>query len=119
MGDAWRVIVTFGKRRHDPADETATDTRIADATGLATWQVRVKLPSHRDTVTFAGHLQAQGHLPVRRWRHLLVGARNQDEAQALAAVIREQAPPSAVISVLRVPGWKLSAAVSPPFDVGG
>ena len=119
MGDTWRVIVPFGKHRHDPDREIATDTRAADATGLATWQVRVKLPSHHDTVTFAGHLQAQGHLPVRRWRHLLVGARNQDEAHAFAAVIREQAPPSAVISVLRVPGWKLSAAVSPPLDLGG
>jgi hypothetical protein len=40
---------------------------------------------------------------VRRWRHLLVGARNQDEAQALAAAIHAQAPPWAVISVLRAP----------------
>jgi hypothetical protein len=115
MGDAWRVIVPFAKPRRDPAREIATDTHIADATGLATWQVRVKLPSHRDTVTFAAQLAAQGLPPVRRWRHLLVGARNQDEALALAAVIQEQVPPSAVISVLRVPGWKLSAAVSPPI----
>ncbi|HEX9041885.1 MAG TPA: hypothetical protein VF838_12795 [Trebonia sp.] len=117
MGDAWRVIIPFGKHRHDPAREIATDTRIADATGLATWQVRVRLPAHRDTATFGAQLEAQGLRPVRRWRHLLVGARNQDEAQALAAVIQEQAPPSAVISVLRVPGWKLSAAVSPPFEL--
>jgi hypothetical protein len=91
------------KRRHGPAREVARDTRIADATGLATWEVRVNLPSLHDVVTFARQLKAQGHPPVRHWRHLLVGARNQDEAQALAAAIHAQAPPWAVISVLRAP----------------
>lgn len=59
------------------------------------------LTSHHDAVTFASRLKAEGHPPVRRWRHLLVGARNQDEAQALAAAIQAQAPPLAVVSVLR------------------
>ena len=40
---------------------------------------------------------------MHHWKHLLVGARNQDEAQALAAAIHAQAPPWAVISVLRAP----------------
>ena len=101
------------EHRHGPASEIAADTRIADATGLATWQVRVKLPSHHDTVTFARRLKAQGHPPVRHWRHLLVGARNQDEAQALAAAIHAQAPPWTVISVLRIPPWMLAAALNP------
>lgn len=86
---------------------------VADATGFATWQVRVKLPSHHGTVTFARRLKAQGHPPVRHWRHLLVGARNQDEAHALAAAIHAQAPPWAVISVLRVPPWLLAAVMNP------
>ena len=92
-----------GKRRYGPAREVARDTRIADVTGLATWAVRVDLPSHHDVVAFARQLKAQGHPPVRRWRHLLAGARNQDEAHALAAAIHAQAPPWAVISVLRAP----------------
>jgi hypothetical protein len=57
---------------------------------------------HCRVVTGSGHL---GHPPVRHWRRLLVGARNQDEAHALAAAIHAQAPPWAVISVLRLPGW--------------
>jgi hypothetical protein len=91
------------KHRYGPAREVAQDTRIAEATGLATWEVRVDLPSHHDAVAFARRLKAEGHPPVRRWRHLLVGARNQDEAQALAAAIRAQVPPWAVVSVLRAP----------------
>src|SRR6516164_7279004 len=42
-----------GRHRHGRASQIARDTRDADATGLATWAVRVKLPSHRDAVTFA------------------------------------------------------------------
>jgi hypothetical protein len=91
------------KHRYGPARDVALDTQVAEATGLATWEVRVDLASHHDAVTFAGRLKAEGHPPVRRWRHLLVGARNQDEAQALAAAIHAQAPPWAVICVLRAP----------------
>jgi hypothetical protein len=101
--DDIELTLVLDKRGHGPAREAARDTRIADATGLATWEVRVNLPSHRDAVMFAKRLKAQGHPPVRRWRHLLVGARNQDEAQALAAGIQAQAPPWAVVSVLRAP----------------
>ena len=101
--DDTELTVILDKHRHGPAREVARDTRIADATGLATWEVRVNLPSHHDAITFARRLKAQGHPPVRRWRHLLVGARNQDEAQALAVAIYAQAPPWAVISVLRAP----------------
>jgi hypothetical protein len=99
------------QHRHGPASEIARDTRDADATEYATWAVRVKLPSHRDAVTFARRLKAQGHPPVRHWRHLNVGARNQDEAHALAAAIHAQAPPWAVISVYRVPEWILATAL--------
>jgi hypothetical protein len=97
------LTLTLDIRRYGPAREVAADTRIADATGRGTWEVRVNLPSHQDAVRFARRLKAQGHPPVRHWRHLLVGARNQDEAQALAAAIGAQAPPWAVISVLRAP----------------
>jgi hypothetical protein len=99
-----------GKHRYGPARDVAIDTRVADATGLATWEVRVNLPSHHDTVTFARWLKTQGHPPVRHWRHLLVGARNQDEAHALADAIHAQAPPWAVISVLRAPYTGADAA---------
>jgi hypothetical protein len=101
--DDTELTLMPGKHRYGPAREVAMDTRIADATGLATWEVRVDLPSHHDAAAFARRLKAQGHPPVRRRRHLLVGARNQDEAQALSTAIHAQAPPWAAISVLRAP----------------
>ena len=41
------LTLVLDQRRHGPASEIARDTRDTDATGYATWQVRVKLPSHR------------------------------------------------------------------------
>ena len=51
--------------------------------GFPAWQVRVEVPSHRDAVTLAGHLAAQGWRVRRRRRHLLVGADCEDDAKGL------------------------------------
>jgi hypothetical protein len=34
---------------------------------------------------------------VRRWKFLVAGANNEDEAQALAEHIRQEAPPGATV----------------------
>jgi hypothetical protein len=51
--------------------------------GFPAWQVRVEVPSHRDVVTLAGYLAAQGWRVRRRRRHLLVGADCEDDAKGL------------------------------------
>lgn len=55
------LTLALDQHRYGPASEITRDTREADATGYPTWQVRVRLPSHHDTVTFARRLKAQGH----------------------------------------------------------
>lgn len=60
--------------------------------GRAGWQVRVELPSHRQAVELAGRLRAGGHPVIRRWRYLILGAANEDEATALAGVIAQHTP---------------------------
>jgi hypothetical protein len=57
----------------------------------AGWQVRVELPSHRQTVELARRLRAEGRRVVRRWKYVMLGAANQDEAMALAGAIARQA----------------------------
>jgi hypothetical protein len=52
-------------------------------TGFPAFQVRVEVPSHRDAVTLAGHLAAQGWRVRPRRRHLLVGADCEDDARGL------------------------------------
>lgn len=62
------------------------------AGGCPQWEVRVTLPTHHDARAFAERLQSEG-IPVRqRWRHIFVGANDEDEAGALADRIRTEAP---------------------------
>ena len=83
-------------------DETAESL----ASGEAQWEVRVELGSHRQAVTLARTLESEGRAIVRRWKFLLVGAGNEDEARELAAQLRTEAPPDATVKVeMSRVGW--------------
>ena len=80
------------------------ETEESQALGLAEWEVRVELESHRQTTELADQLVAEGMEPVRRWRYLVVGANNEDEARALADRLRSEAPAGAGVTVEPGPG---------------
>jgi hypothetical protein len=71
-------------------DETETAESLQ--AGYPEWEVRITLASHHDAQAFAAKLQAEGIPVLRRWRHLMVGANNEDEASALAERLRAEAP---------------------------
>jgi hypothetical protein len=75
------------------------DSETADslATGTAQWQARVSLSSHHEAVALAHTLEGEGRTVVRRWKFLVVGANNEDEARELADHIRSEAPPDATV----------------------
>ena len=88
----------------------AEKTSESLAGGVAMFEVRVQLRSHRESVALADRLQDEGYSVVRRWRFLVVGANNADQAAEFAAVIRQQAPAGAVISTEEVgPGRPYTA----------
>jgi hypothetical protein len=67
--------------------------------GYAEWEVRVDLPSHRDAVRFAERLEAEGISPItRRWKYILIGTANDDDARALAERLGAEAPPGATVT---------------------
>ena len=70
-------------------------TRQSAAAGRAGWQVRADLPSRRQAVELAARLRAQGRPVVQRWRYLILGAANEDQASALAEAVTAQAPADA------------------------
>ena len=87
------------------AERQAEHQRLADtetaeslATGIAQWQVRVEFGSHRETVALARKLENEGRAVVRRWKFLIAGASNQDDARELAGQIRRDAPPDATVT---------------------
>ena len=75
------------------------DSETADslATGTAQWQARVSLSSHREAVALAHTLEGEGRTVVRRWKFLVIGANNEDDAQELAEHIRAEAPSDATV----------------------
>ena len=83
-------------------DETAESL----ASGAAQWEVRVELGSHRQAVALGRKLEGEGRAIVRRWRFVLVGAGNEDEARELAGQIRQEVPADAAVKVeLAGVGW--------------
>jgi hypothetical protein len=80
----------------------AEETEESFASGVALFEVRVQLRSHRDAVALADRLRTAGYPVVRRWRFLVVGADNLDQADEFAAAIREQVPAGAVITTQEV-----------------
>ncbi|HTA07935.1 MAG TPA: hypothetical protein VK836_05480 [Streptosporangiaceae bacterium] len=81
-------------------DEEETSQSVTG--GVALFEVRVQLPSHRESVALAAGLAAEGYSVVRRWRFLVVGANNEDQAEEFAGRIRQEAPAGAVISTEEV-----------------
>lgn len=66
--------------------------------GYSEYEVRVECRSHRETVNLADRLHEEGIPTVRRWKYLLVGARDEDSANALADRLRDEAPGSATVT---------------------
>jgi len=73
------------------------ETAVSLASGTAQWQARASLPSHREAVALAHTLEGEGRAVVRRWKFLVVGANNEDDAEELAEHIRREAPPGATV----------------------
>lgn len=73
------------ERRLEAEDQETRESPYAE------FEVRVSLPSHRDAHALAQRLQSEG-IPCKRfWRHLLIGAPDEDAAAVLAARIGGEA----------------------------
>jgi hypothetical protein len=92
---------TEAERQAEHQRLEAEETAESLASGVAQWEVRVELPAHREAVRLARKLRDEGRAVVRRWKFLVVGANNEDEATELAEHVRQEAPPEATVRVER------------------
>jgi hypothetical protein len=89
---------TDAERAAEHAELVAKEREESAERGYAEYEVRVECPSHRDTVELAERLRDEGLPVVRRWKYLLVGARDEDSADALAERLRAEAPPGTTVT---------------------
>jgi hypothetical protein len=83
------------------------------------WEVRVELPGHQETTGLAERLEADGIPVLRRWRFLLIGAESEQQANELAARLRQQVPADSSV-VVEGSGELLGEVAFPnPFVVFG
>ncbi|HEX4114783.1 MAG TPA: hypothetical protein VHY18_02800 [Solirubrobacteraceae bacterium] len=96
---------------HERLEEQETEE--SRQTGYPEWEVRVTLPTHHDARAFAERLAAEGVPVQRHWRHLTLGAEDEDDAHALAERLRSEAPQGSTLDVEGA-AWDAWVAVNGP-----
>jgi len=94
-----RVALPSTEAEHEVEHERreADEEADSEATGIADWDVRVEFPSHHEAVEFADRAEASGQPVVRRWKFVLIGVNDEDEARELAARLEKELPEGAVV----------------------
>jgi hypothetical protein len=89
---------TDAQRAAEHARLVAREREETAERGYAEYEVKVHCSSHHDTVKLADRLRQEGLPVVRRWKYLLVGASDEDAANALADRLRAEAPAGATVT---------------------
>lgn len=103
VAEDWRdasvpLPVTEPMRRAEHDLAVAEDTRLSRTTGQPVWQVHATLGSRRAAVACAARMAGTGRRVLRRWRYLVIGADNEDDANALVREIAGEADARAVFA---------------------
>jgi len=99
------IVATTSGVEHWLADEERWDNEPAGATweeevtekGYAPWEVRVTCRSRHEAIELAAQLEAEGYLPIRQWKHLIVGADTREDADSLAARLHGEVEPGGAV----------------------
>lgn len=90
--------VTESMRRAEHDQSVAEDTWQSRTTGQPVWQVHATLGSRREAVALAARMADAGRQVLRRWRYLMIGADNEDDANVLVREIAGEADARAVFA---------------------
>lgn len=97
----------------------ATEREEAEERGYSEFEVRIDVPTRHEAIRLAERLREEGLSVARRWKFVLVGATDEDNAKELANRIENETPTG---SHLHVEGtWKVAYAELPrsPFAILG
>ncbi len=89
---------TDAARAAEHAERIRNEREESADRGYAEFEVRVQCPSHHVARELGEQLRGEGLELVQRWKYLLVGAADEDAADALAARLREEAPSGCTVT---------------------
>jgi hypothetical protein len=110
---------TDTERAAERAELMSNERQESLAAGTPGWEVRVQCVSHHDALELSERLQREGLPNVHRWRFVVVGAPDEDSANALAERIRSEAPSGSTETVEGTPRAARAAMPANPFAVFG
>lgn len=90
----------------------AAERKQTEERGYPEFEVRIDLPSHHGAVHLVEQLRSEGLLPVHRWKYVLIGATDEDNAKELAERIKSEAPAGSEVKVEGT--WKAIYNERPP-----
>jgi hypothetical protein len=108
------------ERAAEHAELIADERRQALEQGQPEFEVRIECASRADAAQLAERLRAEGLPSVHRFKYVVVGAPDEDAANALAQRIRAEAPEGSVVAAEGTLGSVLTeGGASNPFAVFG
>ncbi|MGH2908595.1 MAG: hypothetical protein ACRDK8_04785 [Solirubrobacteraceae bacterium] len=84
--------VTAGQTRAEDQIRNAGERRASVAEGYPAIEVRVTCGSRHEAVELSQRLDREGIANVHRWAWVLIGARDEDDGNAIAARLRDELP---------------------------
>jgi hypothetical protein len=90
---------TEEEREAERAQLMEREAEESEAEGFSEWEVRIELSHRREAAELERRLESEGLPVTRRWRFLLVGALNEEEANELGERLRAEAPPDSDVRV--------------------
>jgi hypothetical protein len=90
---------TDAERAAEHAAMVAQERQDEQRQGFPDYEVRVECRSRRDAAALAAKLSQESIPSVHRYKYLLVGALDEDSANALADRLRAEAPDGCTVSV--------------------
>jgi hypothetical protein len=83
---------TPAEHRAERLERDAEEDADSTTAGLPQWEVRAELPSRKEAAALAERLKLDGLPVVHRSHFIVIGAADEDAAQALAGRVRADAP---------------------------
>lgn len=113
---------TEAERAAERARRDEQEDAESRAAGYPEWEVRITLPSLHDARAFASRLEDEGVPVLRRFRHVMAGADDEDAASALAERLRAEAPAGSEVQTMGSGGpaaWNIVRGPARYFSVFG